>query len=146
MNTPHNPSSVMHQSRQDQIEVAIVLLKAGATVDAVSKTTALSKAMINEIIIREDLVKPWKIRKQLREAERELKMELVYLKYIAVGLMSIGMLGAALAIGNIFSSLLNSIARNPSAAEQLQRMAFIGAGLAEALGLFAFVIAILLIW
>ena len=73
-------------------------------------------------------------------------MELVYLKYIAVGLMSIGMLGAALAIGNIFSSLLNSIARNPSAAEQLQRMAFIGAGLAEALGLFAFVIAILLIF
>jgi F-type H+-transporting ATPase subunit c len=73
-------------------------------------------------------------------------MELVYLKYIAVGLMSIGMLGAALAIGNIFSSLLNSIARNPSAAEQLQKMALIGAGLAEALGLFSFVIAILLIF
>ena len=31
--------------------------------------------MINEIIIREGLVKPWKIRKQLREAERALKME-----------------------------------------------------------------------
>ena len=73
-------------------------------------------------------------------------MELVYLKYIAVGLMAIGMSGAAIGIGNIFSSLLNAIARNPSAAEQLQRMAFIGAGLAEAMGLFAFVIAILLIF
>ena len=72
MNTPHYSSSVMHQSRQDQIEIAVVLLKAGATVDVVSKTTALSKAMINEIIIQEDLVKPWKIRKQLRDAEREL--------------------------------------------------------------------------
>ena len=75
MNTPQNSSSVLHQSRQDQIEIAVVLLKAGATVDVVSKTTALSKAMIDEIIIREDLVKPWKIRKQLREAERALKME-----------------------------------------------------------------------
>jgi F-type H+-transporting ATPase subunit c len=73
-------------------------------------------------------------------------MELVYLKYIAVGLMSIGMFGAAIGIGNIFSSLLNAISRNPSASEQLQRMAFIGAGLAEAMGLFAFVIAILLIF
>ena len=75
MNTTHNSSSVLHQSRQDQIEVAIVLLKAGATLDVVFKTTALPKAMINEIIIREGLVKPWKIRKQLREAERALKME-----------------------------------------------------------------------
>ena len=75
MNTPHNSSSVLHQSRQDQIEIAIVLLKAGATLDVVFKTTALPKAMINEIVIREGLVKPWKIRKQLREAERALKME-----------------------------------------------------------------------
>jgi len=75
MNTPHNSSLVLQQSRQDQIEIAIVLLKAGATLDVVFKTTALPKAMINEIVIREGLVKPWKIRKQLREAERALKME-----------------------------------------------------------------------
>ncbi len=73
-------------------------------------------------------------------------MDLISLKYIAVGLMSIGMLGAALGIGSIFAALLNAIARNPSATEQLQRMAFIGAGLAEAMGLFSFVIAILLIF
>ena len=57
-----------------------------------------------------------------------------------------GMLGAAIGVGNIFGSLLNSIARNPSASDQLQRMAFIGAGLAEAMGLFSFVIAMLLIF
>lgn len=73
-------------------------------------------------------------------------MDATSLKFIGVGLMSIGMLGAALGVGNIFSALLNSIARNPSAADQLQRVALIGAGLAEAMGLFSFVIAILLIF
>jgi F-type H+-transporting ATPase subunit c len=73
-------------------------------------------------------------------------MDATSLKFIGVGFMAFGMLGAALGVGNIFSSLLNSIARNPSASDQLQRMAFIGAGLAEAMGLFSFVIAMLLIF
>ncbi len=73
-------------------------------------------------------------------------MDATSLKYIGVGLMAFGMLGAALGVGNIFSALLNSIARNPSSAPDLQRMAFIGAGLSEAMGLFSFVIAMLLIF
>ncbi len=73
-------------------------------------------------------------------------MELMSLKFIGVGFMAFGMLGAALGVSNIFSSLLNSIARNPSAADQMQKMALIGAGLAEAMGLFSFVIAMLLIF
>ena len=68
------------------------------------------------------------------------------LKFIAIAFMVFGMLGAALSIGNIFSSLLSAIARNPSAEDKLQRMAFIGAGLAEAMGLFSFVIAMILIF
>ncbi len=67
-------------------------------------------------------------------------------KFIAVGLMAFGMLGAAIGVGNIFGSLLSGIARNPSATEKMQRLAFIGAGLVEAMGLFAFVIAMLLIF
>lgn len=73
-------------------------------------------------------------------------MDASSLKYIGVGLMAFGMLGSAIGVGNIFSSLLNSIARNPSASDQLQRMAMVGAGLAEAMGLFSFVIAMLLIF
>ncbi|HJD56803.1 MAG: F0F1 ATP synthase subunit C [Rickettsia endosymbiont of Culicoides impunctatus] len=73
-------------------------------------------------------------------------MDITSLKFIGVGLMAIGMLGAAIGVGNIFSALLTSIARNPSAAEQLQKVALIGAGLTEAMGLFSFVIAILLIF
>lgn len=73
-------------------------------------------------------------------------MDLVSLKFIAVGMMAVGMLGTALAVGNIFGSLLNGVARNPSAADQLQKLAFVGAGLAEAMGLFSFVIAMILIF
>jgi len=68
------------------------------------------------------------------------------MKYIAIGLMVIGMCAAAFSIAIIFNSLLNSIARNPSASDQLQKSALIGAGLAEAMGLFSFVIAILLLF
>ncbi len=68
------------------------------------------------------------------------------LKFIGAGFMAFGMLGAAIGVGNIFASLLNSMSRNPSASEQMQKMALIGAGLVEAMGLFSFVIAILLIF
>ena len=73
-------------------------------------------------------------------------MDLEALKYIGVGLAAIAMLGSAIGIGNIFSSLLNGIARNPSVEDKLMKGAFIGAGLAEAMGLFAFLIALLLIF
>jgi F-type H+-transporting ATPase subunit c len=73
-------------------------------------------------------------------------MELTTLKYVGVGLSAMGMLGAAIGVGNIFSSLLSAIARNPSAEPQMVKSAFIGAGLAEAMGLFSFLIAILLLF
>ena len=73
-------------------------------------------------------------------------MELNALKYIGVGLTAFGMLGAAIGVGNIFSSLINGIARNPSVEKQLMKSAFVGAGLAEAMGLFAFMIAMLLLF
>jgi F-type H+-transporting ATPase subunit c len=73
-------------------------------------------------------------------------MELHTLKYIGVGLSAMGMLGAAIGVANIFSALLNGIARNPSAEPLMVKSAFIGAGLAEAMGLFSFLIAILLIF
>ena len=73
-------------------------------------------------------------------------IELESLKYIGIGLTSIAMLGSAIGIGNIFSSLLNGISRNPEAEDKLLKGAFIGAGLTEAMGLFAFLIALLLIF
>ncbi len=73
-------------------------------------------------------------------------MELVALKYIGVGLCSIGMTGAALAIGNIFSGFFNSIARNPSAAPKIEKYIYIAVGLAEAMGIFSVLIAFLILF
>lgn len=73
-------------------------------------------------------------------------MELDALRYIAVGLLAFGMLGAAIGVGHIFAGLLNGIARNPSAEKQLSKYAFIGAGMSEAMGLFALVLALILLY
>ncbi len=73
-------------------------------------------------------------------------MESEALKYIGVGLMSLGMLGAAIGVGNIFAAMLNGLARNPAAESKLAKYIYVGAGLAEAMGLFALVIALLLIF
>lgn len=73
-------------------------------------------------------------------------MESEALKYVGVGLMSLGMLGAAIGVGNIFAAMLNGLARNPAAESKLSKYIYVGAGLAEAMGLFALVIALLLIF
>ncbi|MAR56120.1 MAG: ATP synthase F0 subunit C [Rickettsiales bacterium] len=73
-------------------------------------------------------------------------MEMEALKYIGVGLLSFGMLGAAIGVGNIFAAMLNGLARNPAAESKLAKYIYVGAGLAEAMGLFALVVALLLIF
>jgi F-type H+-transporting ATPase subunit c len=73
-------------------------------------------------------------------------MEMEALKFIGVGLLSFGMLGAAIGVGNIFAAMLNGLARNPAAESKLAKYIYVGAGLAEAMGLFALVVALLLIF
>lgn len=73
-------------------------------------------------------------------------MDYIALKYIGAGLMSFGMLGAAIGVGNVFAAMLTGIARNPAAEGKLSKYVYIGAGLSEAMGLFALVIALLLIF
>jgi F-type H+-transporting ATPase subunit c len=73
-------------------------------------------------------------------------MEAEGLKYVGVGLSSLAMLGAAIGVGNVFAALINGISRNPSTEQKLMKNAFIGAGLSEAMGLFGFLIALLLLF
>lgn len=73
-------------------------------------------------------------------------MESEALKFIGVGLTTLGMFGAALGVGNIFVSVINGIARNPSTENQLSKYGFIGAALVEAMGLFALVVALLIMF
>jgi F-type H+-transporting ATPase subunit c len=67
-------------------------------------------------------------------------------KYIAIGLMAFGMLGAAIGIGNIFSSAANAVARNPDAEGKIFKYAIIGAGLAEAMGIFSLAVVFILVF
>jgi F-type H+-transporting ATPase subunit c len=49
-------------------------------------------------------------------------------------------------MGNIFASLISSIARNPSARDEVFGIGILGFALTEAIALFALVIALLLLF
>lgn len=68
------------------------------------------------------------------------------MKYIGAGLACFGMIGAAIGVGNIFGSFLDGALRNPSAASQQTGNLFVGAALSEALGIFALVVAVLILF
>jgi F-type H+-transporting ATPase subunit c len=65
---------------------------------------------------------------------------------LGAGISAIGMGLAAIGVGHIFAALVSGIARNPSADSKLFQRAIIGAGLAEGLGIFAFLVALLLLF
>ena len=71
-------------------------------------------------------------------------MEGMALKFVGMGLATLGMLGAAVGVGLVFAALVDGLARNPSAKNQLMVPAFIGAAFAEFMGLLAFVVAIMI--
>ena len=66
------------------------------------------------------------------------------LKYIGVGLTALGMLGAALGVGNIFAAMLNGIARNPNASDKIFTPMIVGLALIESLVIYGLVIAFIL--
>ena len=67
-------------------------------------------------------------------------------KYIGAGLATLGMIGSAVGVGNIFGQFLSGALRNPSAAGGQVGNLFVGAALAEALGILAFVLGVLMIF
>ncbi|ODT60865.1 MULTISPECIES: F0F1 ATP synthase subunit C [Paracoccus] len=67
-------------------------------------------------------------------------------QYIGVGLTAIGMGMSALAVGNVASNFLAGALRNPSAAAGQTATLFIGMAFAEALGIFSFLVALLLMF
>ena len=68
------------------------------------------------------------------------------MKYIGAGLATIGAIGAAIGVGNIFGSFLDGALRNPSAAPAQTGNLFVGAALSEALGLFSIVLGFLILF
>nr|UFX34186.1 ATP synthase subunit 9 [Nitraria tangutorum] len=65
-------------------------------------------------------------------------------KSIGAGAATIASAGAAVGIGNVFSSLIHSVARNPSLAKQSFGYAILGFALTEAIASFAPMMAFLI--
>ncbi len=71
-------------------------------------------------------------------------MDIDSARVIAMGLaVGIGMIGPAIGIGNIVGRALEAIGRNPEAAGKIQPLMFVGIAFAEALAIFAIVIALI---
>ncbi|MDO9222785.1 MAG: F0F1 ATP synthase subunit C [Caulobacter sp.] len=71
-------------------------------------------------------------------------MEVEAAKAIGAGLATLGMIGAGIGVGTIFGNFLSGALRNPSAAASQIGNLFVGAALAEALGILAFVLGVLI--
>ena len=73
-------------------------------------------------------------------------MEVEAAKMIGAGLAVIALAGVGVGIGNIFSALVTSIARNPAARSEVFGIGILGFALTEAIALFALVVAPLLLF
>ena len=73
-------------------------------------------------------------------------MEVEAAKMIGAGLAVIARAGVGVGIGNIFSALVTSIARNPAARNEVFGIGILGFALTEAIALFALVVALLLLF
>ena len=67
-------------------------------------------------------------------------------KYIGAGLATIGLGGAGIGVGLMAGNFLAGALRNPSAAAGQTATLFVGIAFAEALGIFSFLIALLLMF
>jgi len=73
-------------------------------------------------------------------------MDLASAKMIGAGLAVIALAGVGVGIGNIFATLVSSLARNPSARGEVLTLAWIGFALTEAVALYALVIAFIIMF
>ncbi len=73
-------------------------------------------------------------------------MEAEAAKYIGAGIATLALAGIGIGLGSIFGNYLSGALRNPSAAPKQFTNLLIGFALTEATGLFALVIAFLILF
>jgi len=73
-------------------------------------------------------------------------MEASAAKLIGAGLAAIGMIGSGIGVGNIWSSLIATVGRNPSAKANVELYGWIGFAVTEAIALFALVVALMVLF
>lgn len=67
-------------------------------------------------------------------------------KLLATALALLPLIGVALALGGIFSSWLDGVARNPGASEKMQSVGYLAFALTEAIALFALIVAFIILF
>jgi len=67
-------------------------------------------------------------------------------KFLGAGMATIALAGVGTGIGLVFGSLLVSVSRNPSLRADLFRLAILGFAVTEAIGLFALMMAFLILF
>lgn len=67
-------------------------------------------------------------------------------KMIGAGIAALGMIGAGIGVGNIWSSLITTVGRNPASKESVQLFGWIGFAVTEAIALFSLVVSLLIIF
>jgi F-type H+-transporting ATPase subunit c len=85
---------------------------------------------------------------QIRKSRRiRMEGDIVQMgAYIGAGLACTGMGGAAIGVGHVVGNYISGALRNPSAAAGQTATMFIGIAFAEALGIFSFLVALLLMF
>lgn len=73
-------------------------------------------------------------------------MEVAAAKALGAGIAVIALAGVGMGIGNIFASLISSVARNPAARPEVFPLGILGFALTEAVALFALLIAFLILF
>jgi F-type H+-transporting ATPase subunit c len=73
-------------------------------------------------------------------------MDLASAKLIGAGLAAVGLAGAGVGIGQIFAALVSSLARNPSARDNVFGLAILGFALTEAVAIYGLVIAFIILF
>lgn len=73
-------------------------------------------------------------------------METEAARYIGAGLAAMGMIGAGAGLGILFGNYLQAAIRNPAAAGGQLTWLFLGMALTETMGLFAFVVSLILLF
>jgi F0F1-type ATP synthase membrane subunit c/vacuolar-type H+-ATPase subunit K len=73
-------------------------------------------------------------------------MDVQAARMIGAGLAVIALMGVGVGIGNIFATLISSVARNPAARGDVFGIGILGFALTEAVALFAMLIAFLILF
>jgi F-type H+-transporting ATPase subunit c len=83
---------------------------------------------------------------RMKKEDKQIIRIMEKYKFLAVALALLPMIGVGLSLGRIFSTLLEGIARNPSAKDDLTGRAIIGFALTESIALLSFVVAMLILF